>query len=461
MKNSIDKTASAGTSLPGSVCKRKYNKNSFREDFDYSLVLKNALACGMIAGDDVMNSSKEVIMKTILDNIHKHKITPPKKPGGRYVTYVPDETKPTGLRQVRKATPTDMFKYLITFYGLENSVVHDKAFAKLFTEWVEYKRRFIGARNSKKGLSPSTITRYMVDYEKYVQGSDLESLNLSAITSPILEAFFLQIIEKYSMNDQCASNLFGYFNQAFDYARRSKYISENPMEEIDKQLLLSNCYPTETKDDADQILTLEQLASFLEEVKRHKTLHPHYMPDYAAELAVLTGMRVGELAALNESSINDLYISIDYSEHRLDHDRKHREVVIGEPKNKKHRKVPVTNDIRNLLTEIKKARPASDSGFLFVNEKGERYTAAQIGCATKRRFNAIGIKNGSVHRIRRTVSSMLNQVLPQKAVSNLLGHSEKVNEMHYNYSTADTREKIAALNTLSEKILNEKRAETA
>ena len=153
------------------------------------------------------------------------------------------------------------------------------------------------------------------------------------------------------------------------------------------------------------------------------------MPDYAAELAVLTGMRVGELAALNESSINDLYINIDFSEHRLDHDRKHREVIIGEPKNKKHRKIPVTKDIRDLLAEIKAACPANESGFLFVNENGERYTAAQIGCATHRRFKAIGIENGSIHRIRRTVSSMLNQVLPQKAVSNLLGHSEQVNEM--------------------------------
>jgi len=461
MKKRIDTLIEAGASLPEHAGKRKYNKNAFNKDFDYSLVLKNALSCGMIAGDDVMNSSKEDIMKTILDNVHKHKITPPKKPGGRFITYVPDETKPNGLRQIRKATMADMFKYLITFYGLEKSVTHDMTFGEMFEEWVEYKKKYIGARNSKKGLSPSTITRYMIDYEKYVKGTDFDSLSLPAITSPILESFFLQMIEEHTMNDQCAANVFGYFNQAFDYARRSKYISENPMDDIDKQLLLSNCYPAETKDDADQILTLEQMAAFLEEVKRHKTMHPHYMPDYAAEMAVLTGMRVGELAALNESCINDLFINIDYSEHRLDHDRKHREIVIGEPKNKKHRKIPVTKDIRELIDEIKETRPVTDSGFLFVNEKGERYTAAQIGCATKRRFNAIGIKNGSIHRIRRTVSSMLNQVLPQKAVSNLLGHSERVNEMHYNYSTADTMEKIAALNTLSEKILTEKVSETA
>ena len=236
MKSSNDNLTEAGTSLSVSSEKRVYNKNSFNKDLNFTSVLKNALSCGMIQFDDVMNSSKEDIMKTILDNYHKYKITAPKKPSGRFITYVPDKTKPNGLRQVRKATMSDMFKYLITFYGLENSVATDMTFGDIFKEWVKYKKQFIGARNSKKGLSPSTITRYTIDYEKYVSGSDFESLSLLAITSPILESFFLQIIEEHNMNDQTASNIFGYFNQAFDYARRSKYISENPMDDIDKQL---------------------------------------------------------------------------------------------------------------------------------------------------------------------------------------------------------------------------------
>jgi hypothetical protein len=37
-------------------------------------------------------------------------------------------------------------------------------------------------------------------------------------------------------------------------------------------------------------------------------------------------------------------------------------------------------------------------------------------------------------------------------VAELLGHTEKVNEMHYNYSTADYREKMAALTHLSAQI---------
>ena len=56
-----------------------------------------------------------------------------------------------------------------------------------------------------------------------------------------------------------------------------------------------------------------------------------------------------------------------------------------------------------------------------------------------------GIKKTSIHGLRRTVSSQLNTILFQKAVADMLGHSERVNEQHYNYSTAENTEKAAAL----------------
>ena len=47
------------------------------------------------------------------------------------------------------------------------------------------------------------------------------------------------------------------------------------------------------------------------------------------------------------------------------------------------------------------------------------------------------------------IPSLLNESLTQKDVADLLRHTEKVNEMHYNYSTADFQEKLTALNHLS------------
>ena len=81
---------------------------------------------------------------------------------------------------------------------------------------------------------------------------------------------------------------------------------------------------------------------------------------------------------------------------------------------------------------------------------GKRLTERGLASATTRRFNEAGITNGSIHRIRRTVSSMLNQLLPQKTVAELLGHNELTNEAYYNYSTAGMAEKRTALCSLYE-----------
>ena len=47
---------------------------------------------------------------------------------------------------------------------------------------------------------------------------------------------------------------------------------------------------------------------------------------------------------------------------------------------------------------------------------------------------------------------MLNTILPQKAVADLLGHTERVNEQHYNYSIVENAEKKRALEEVFSKV---------
>ncbi len=434
---------------PADVSTARYCKNR-TVPFSIDLLFKTALDCGIITVDDVMNSAKEDIMKTILDTVHKAAIK--RLPDGRYCTYIPDESKPGGRRQVRKKSRTELYRFLISFYGLAEAARPKKTYETLFAEWVEYKKKFIGAPNSKKGLSASTIRRYQRDYDSQIRGSALAKTSLDKITPVMIEKFFLTVIEEHHLTDRSAGNIFGYLNQSFDYAVRSEYIDRNPMIRVDRQLLLSRCKPPEISTDADHIFTRSQLADLRRELHRHEAAFPGFMPDYAIELAMLTGMRIGELAALKWSSIDDLYIHIDYSEHRLDYVGRPSEIVIGEPKNRKHRNIPLTADIRKLLDRIREVGIDTEDGYLFTDKDGNRCTARSIGCAMNRRAKAIGISHGSIHRIRRTVSSLLNQTLPQKEVAELLGHSEKVNEMHYHFSTADLKEKQRALNVLSEQL---------
>ena len=108
-------------------------------------------------------------MSKILDKIHTHKIS--RANDGRWVTYVPDATKTNGLKQVRKGTKSELYAFLIEFYGLLPEQSAEKTIGNVFLEWIEYKREFTKA--TYKPLSPSTIRRYELDYQKYLENTEL------------------------------------------------------------------------------------------------------------------------------------------------------------------------------------------------------------------------------------------------------------------------------------------------
>ena len=93
------------------------------------------------------------------------------------------------------------------------------------------------------------------------------------------------------------------------------------------------------------------------------------MVDLALELAMQTGMRAGELAALHWSDLHDGYIHIDFSEHRIDHEDGHYEFVIGEPKNLKHRKFPFNPAIEDILRRVRALGRTGE--FVFTNKKAK------------------------------------------------------------------------------------------
>ena len=92
--------------------------------------------------DDVVGSGEETIMATIIDKIHPYAIN--KTPDGRYMTYIPDETKPNGRRQIKKKSKADLYRFLLAFYDVseEADKKGNMPFEELYEEWKEYKCKF-------------------------------------------------------------------------------------------------------------------------------------------------------------------------------------------------------------------------------------------------------------------------------------------------------------------------------
>ena len=100
------------------------------------------------------------------------------------------------------------------------------------------------------------------------------------------------------------------------------------------------------------------------------------------------------------------------------------------------------NRLSKLLERIKQLQQENGiiSEFIIADTKG-RIIAPTISKAMYRRSIEAGIGAKSIHAIRRTVSSNLNKILPQATVALIMGHTEKVNEEHYNYDTFTREEK--------------------
>ena len=414
-------------------------------------IILHYVESGIIPLSDVGALDQEALMEKILKDIHHYKIT--KTKDGRWSTYIPDQTKPYGRRHVKKRSQAELNKYLLGYYKICDGASL-MTFGELYAEWVAYKKQFVGASNRKRSLSPSTIRRYERDYANYIKGTELDKMLIFEVTGPKLEIMLVDIIKKHDLAEKCAGNMTGYVRQEFAYARRSQYIMSDPADLIDRQLILSTCRFVPPKPDTERLLTVKELKQLYDAVILQQKKHPKYAPNYAIELAILTGMRVGEIAALHWTDIDEECIHIDYSEHRLDYSDKPSEIVIGEPKNGKHRAILLTAEIRALLGKVKEYINTYPEGFVFAREDGTRHTGHDISCAVDRRASEAGIRKTSIHGIRRTVSSLLNTVLPQKAVAEMLGHTERVNEQFYNYSMAENAEKKRVLEKVFSNVFN-------
>jgi integrase len=412
---------------------------------------------GFITLNDIMNLKMEELMNKILKKVHKYKITAPRNKNDRWSTYIPDPRSPHGRKLVRKQTETQLIKFLLDFYqiGEDHSQM---TVSELFPEWIEFKRQFISVPNTKQSLSPSTIRRYEREYVKYFAETELADMVISEITTPQLQSILSTIIKENHLSEKSASNLIGYIRGIFAYAYDREYIEKDPAKRMNRKLLLSVCKFTPPKSDHERVISESEIIDLSFAIREHEDQYPHYMPDYAIELALLTGMRVGEIVCIKWSDIDENHhvIHIVRSEHRLDYSDRPSEIVIGRTKNGKTRTFPLTSEISELLARIKALNHYSSEGYIFIREDGHRYTGHDVGCAVCRRAKEAGIDKTSIHEIRRTLSSHLNTKLGRPAVAEMLGHSPQVNAYYYDYSTASNMQKMGALKDVYSSVFKNK-----
>ncbi|MCR5104111.1 MAG: tyrosine-type recombinase/integrase [Eubacterium sp.] len=253
----------------------------------------------------------------------------------------------------------------------------------------------------------------------------------------------MKVLEDKQIPWRAFKDIMGYTKGVFTKAVRDRIITENPYDYLDIEIFKKFCYVPPVKTTKQRTLSENETYTLLEKVRNPKAHNANVMNSFAIEMAINTGMRVGELAGLMwEDVIEDEDLII--IRHSEKFNRTTKTSWISTTKTGKERLFPITKEIKDLLQRIKQYE--MDHGwvgdFVFQDENG-RLTKSKISDATRNytmseEFSSVK----SIHAIRRTLNSRMRcDGVSATVASSLIGNSERVNDRNYTYDISELNEK--------------------
>ena len=419
-------------------------KDVDRIDFSHipqdSEILRFIINNGMIDTDDVENIINVMKTQELLKQ-HKYKVWQGKD--GKWRTYLPDGQKGRVLK--KRNTKKDIHKLLIEYYEeMEDHIT----FHDYFLIWKE--------RQSKIGISDATICKYNTDFKRFFLDDSLgfSSLDIRKIDDKCIEELIFRTLDRLHIKYRAFQQMFSMMNNIFRKAKFDKIIKDNPCEYIDIQMYKRRCDDSYF-DPQKRVLDDDGIKKVFDMIKKEHIKSPNYIPIYALELALLTGMRAGELAFLRWEHIDyqNGYIKVCGSEK---YNQETKEYYDSKTKTGKDRRIPLTEEIiaffRNLQTIEMKYGYISNH--VFSNEKGRIHRNTLCTCAVNKCTQA-GVSARGLQVARRTFNSQLRtQGVSTVVASSILGHSEQVNERYYTYDVSNMDYKREVVENINKKLWN-------
>jgi integrase len=154
----------------------------------------------------------------------------------------------------------------------------------------------------KKGLKSKTKANYQYMYDKFVRNSRIGTMPLQKLTKYDLVAFYTGLVDKQMLSVSACVTLQNVIGPAIEIAIDSgilirRNVSLGALKELKKQEQIKKADDRATNGHKMQSLTLAEQKRFLEVIK-----DKWYEPVFT--IALLTGMRCGELCGLTEDCID-------------------------------------------------------------------------------------------------------------------------------------------------------------
>ena len=297
--------------------------------------------------------------------------------------------------------------------GEKQHFVSDITFEKLYEEFEE---------NWKHGVKNSTVyasKNVKKEILKQIEGDYL----VRNIDRRLLQKVIDQLLQDGRSHNYVSKIKFK-LNQIMKFAVRMNYIDTNEMlfVEMPRKVITTDDLRKKNTKYLDQ----KEFKLFIQNLKE-EALCDYRITKYIriAKVLFLTGMRYGELAALNYKEDIDFSKKTIHIKHTYDFRQKERTT----PKTvKSDRVITVPQKVLDIIKEqiIENATNGFDTDFIFINTLGEPITNVRVIAALKRHGQKIGIdKNITTHMFRHSHISLLAELgIPLTAIMDRVGHSD-------------------------------------
>lgn len=242
----------------------------------------------------------------------------------------------------------------------------------------------------------STYVGYKFNFEKWINPVWKDRF-IDEITTGDVHALVFEHVQGVSSHTR--KGLIKIIKRAFQFAIEDDLLSRNPAVGIKVKVA-----------DANQgALNHNEIAIFLKEAK---SVNHRFYPHWA--LAILTGMRSGELQSLRWSDVDLVsgVISISKSWTRYNGE--------GPTKTARNRVCPISGECRKFLQELKLQAGQSE----YVLPRQWEWAHGQLAQITKEFCRGLGISEVTFHDLRATfITQLLKNGVSTSKVMAIVGHS--------------------------------------
>lgn len=362
---------------------------------------------------------------------------------GRYKTWVQDEKKPKGKRLIAKSTREKVEYCIVEEYLKSNQEKKVKYTVEyVFEKWIEYA---VG----KKDIEKNTRDRYRNDFDKYILGTELASMEIEKIDRNTMIDFLKDIVNEHYITKKIYGNIKTVLNGIFSYAMSRMKLDCISLSYILKDFKLSDKkFRKVIMKDEEQVYSDDEALQMAHYIIDNFTT----TRELGILLTLLTGLRSGELATLKytDQDNNLLYVLRTEIKHKNENGRTVYEVRDFPKTETSMDKIILTDSAVKVLSLIRELNEQNGvtSEYLFYEKKYGRLNSYFFNKTLKKICNALGIPFRSMHKLRKTYASyLLASGVEKKIAQKQLRHKDsRTTDKYYDYFVRSQEYAIEELN---------------